>query len=192
MHVHIQVRQSGGWFSTDPPRIITPPGVDPALSLLIAHLATSEFSAAGIKEELHPEFPYDPRGAVIFGMLNREPPPPPVVLVQQPHIVQYVGGSTYVQPQIQPPQQSGYAPQPQVMAQQGGVQMVGQAMGYAQGQSMTQPVGYAQAQPMGSPQGQPMGYAQAQPMGNTQQGYAANYSQTQPMLGAQQPYLYQG
>jgi len=172
---YFTVRQTGGWFTKDPARILTPPGLDPALCLLIGHLATSEFSAAGIKEELHPDFPYDPRGAVIFGMINRAPPPPPVVLVQQPLQVQYVNvqqvAPAVVQPQGYAPQpQQGYAPQPQGYAPQP-QGYAPQPQGYApegQGYQMAQPVAYAQPA---------QGYAQpAQP------GYGPNYGQSQPLV----------
>ena len=114
---YFTVQQSGGWFSKDPKRIITPPCLDPALCLLIGHLATSEYSSAGIKEALHPDFPYDPRGAIAWGMLNRAPPPPPVVVVQQPYMVQYAPGQFPSVPGAMA------APQPMQMQMQPGMQM---------------------------------------------------------------------
>ena len=149
---YFTVQQEGGWFTKDPARIHTPPCLDPALCLLIGHLATTEFSSAGIKEALHPDFPVDPRSGIMFGMLNRAPPP--VIQVQQPYQVQYQGNMSQFQSVPVP----GYgAPQPQMMMQPGMVPQ--QPM--AQAVPMAQPM--AQAVPMAQPVAQP--------------GYGANYAE---------------
>jgi len=181
---YFAVQQEGGWFSKKDKKIITKPMLDPALCLLIGHLGTSEFSAAGIKEAFHPDFPYDPRGAVMMGCLNPSPPPPPVVVVQQPYQVTYVQTNVQyvtvvqqpigvaqpgmVQPQMVQPQMQ-MAPQPQVMHQPGYAQPMAQPMGQPMAQPMPQQgMQYAQPYPQGQPMpqqampAQPM--AQAQPM----------------------------
>jgi hypothetical protein len=119
---YFTVQQTGGWFSKDPPRIITKPGLDPALCLLIGHLATTEFSVGGIKDALRPDFPYEPTGVTFWSMLNPAPPPPPVIVVPQPVMMQYVNveqavpmgqvveGLSYDQPQQGQVVQQGYAP----------------------------------------------------------------------------------
>ena len=167
---YFSVEQTGGWFSKDPKRIHTPPCLDPALCLLIGHLATSEFSAAGIKEALHPDFPHDPRSGIIFGMMNKAPPPPPVILVQQPYPVQYMGNPA----QFQSVQVAGFgAPQPQMMQQQQQQQQM--MMQQQQQQMMMQ---QQQQQMMQQQQQQQMAMQQQQP----QQAYGANYAQ-QPAPG---------
>ena len=140
---YFEVRQSGGWFSKDPKRILTPACLDPALCLLIGHLGTSEYSSAGIKEALHPDFPYDPRGAIIFGMLNQAPPPPPVIIVQQPYMVQYATAQ-----QAYAPMGGMAAPMPMQMQQPMMQQPMAQAMPMQPGGMQMQPGGM-QMQPMG-------------------------------------------
>ena len=56
------VEQDGGWFTSYPPKITTFQGIDPTLAILLAHMCVKEFSTAAIKDNFHPNFPYDPFG----------------------------------------------------------------------------------------------------------------------------------
>jgi len=187
---YFEARQEGGWFSKEPVRLITPPGLDPALCLLIGHLGTTEFSAAGIKEAFHPDFPYDPRGAVIFGMLNRQPPPPPVIVVQQPVMVQYVNVTTVVPAGqvVAGPPPGGYAPMAPAYAGQPPPQQYAVAgspqMAYAQPMGAPPPAGYPPPQQAPVPQQQ---VAYAQPYAQQpppQQGYPPQQAYAQPVAAA--------
>ena len=57
------LQQSGGWDSGEPVTVTSEVGCDPALALLLAHLATSEFSVEAIKGDFHPAFPTNPQHA---------------------------------------------------------------------------------------------------------------------------------
>jgi len=195
---YFRVEQEGGWFTKKPKRIFTKAQLDPSLCLLIGHLGTSEFSAAGILEAFHPDFPHDPRGAVMMGMLRPTPPPPPVVIVQQPYQVSYVQTTTTyttVQQQLVPAG-GGYAQQPQMAQpmQQMPMQPMAQAMPGQQmpmAQAMPgQQMPMAQAMP-----GQQMPMAQAMPgqqmpqampmapaMPGQQMAYAQPYPQQDPNM----------
>ena len=54
----------------DPTQIMSKAGLDPTLSLLIGHLATTEFSTRAIKEECNLNFPHDPRSALCTSLDN--------------------------------------------------------------------------------------------------------------------------